>query len=577
MNSVTSIKDSTSGNAPGRIAPPQGEEVGGHAPGNPGGKKAAPALAEPVPSGAPSLQSEAAAADVESLMAVTRATCKIRVDLAELCPDKESREAHIRRRCPESCPACEVERVLWATQKDIALVRNVVTRALWRLDGDLLDRFLIEHQRPPKGSEWRLSAAATDPLRIVACVSPGTPAAGSDAVTKLVHEKGYGYTYPLARLVAPNLPSAITVAAYKSAEEKWRGERFDVLVRQIRSPAHYKQSGPIEWHVAGGIRFAHVEGKRYRIRVMLPGGWREFPVTAYDGYLAVILKHLAAGTWKLGQPKMMPDERRRGVWYFRVPYKKMVQSVAQDARVCGITLGIRRAVCAIGFDGDTWSYDGQDIEAHLRQVEGQRRSRQRSWRGTNRHGRGIKAALEPTEILQRKVYQWRDTKILTIARRVAEWVEKRGYTLVHLADFTAVRSGLPEHVGGKGVWDRIQTWPVFQLRSAIVSALQDLGIATTEVDPRRASECPECTGPLVLDLKRRLCRCEQCRFRGDLDLARARRILKRGEELRQGEAASADAASGASKPTKPTARKAGRRASKAKPDAATPGDGKGER
>ncbi|NIR30342.1 MAG: transposase, partial [Gammaproteobacteria bacterium] len=124
---------------------------------------------------------------------------------------------------------------------------------------------------------------------------------------------------------------------------------------------------------------------------------------------------------------------------------------------------------------------------------------------------------------------------------LALWIRDQGYTHVYIANFSGSRDGLPEHlIGGKSVWDRIQTWPFYSMQLALQSCLEEFGIETTEMDPRRPHECPKCFEEAgQLQLKRRRFKCTACGHFEHLDVARARRILARAVDLRAGNSSGA--------------------------------------
>lgn len=536
----------------GPTSRPVSEKVSGDDPPS-GRKQLAGALGSHSPSGD---HTNAKSTDTARLVDVVRASCRIRIDAAHLIDDKQGRRDHYKRRCGgrSSCEACALIAALHETQRAAVRAANVALRAYWRLDSDLVDRYLLEHQRPPKGREWREPRASAD---IVRAIAPGLGGALlKEASSKLVNSKGALYVYPLIRAVAPELPSGVASALARYVDQRWRQDRFDALVRNIKRPTHFRDTLPLPLR-AQDVDISRKERQQYIVRLSIGGRRWALPVVGKDPYLAKLYRELVNGAAKLGQIKVERDIRRPGVWYMRIAYTRQVQRVAPNERYCAVTLGIVTILSALGYDGDRWMQDGAEIEAYLRQIQRRRKDYQRGRRGSNRYGHGTRKALQPTEILAGKAERWRADKVQTFARRLALWIHDRGYTHVYIANFSGVRDGVPEQlIGGKSVWDRIHTWPFYSMQLALTSCLEELGIDVTEMDPRRPHECPACfeeKGQLYL--KQRRFKCTGCGHSEHLDIARARRILTRAADLRaQADGSASDAGVARKAPAKKNGR-----------------------
>lgn len=514
----------------GPTSRPVSEKVSGDDPPTSGGKQPAGTLGSLSPPGDHHAQETA---DTARLVDVVRASCRIRIDAAQLIEDKEARRAHFKRRCggASACDACALTAALDSSQKAAVRASNTALRAYWRADADLVDRYLLEHGRPPKGAEWR---GARDPETIIRAVAPGLGESMlGEAGQKLINSKGQLYVYPLIRAVAPELPAGVASALARYVDQRWKQDRFDALVRNIKRPPHFRDTLPLPLR-AQDVDFIREDRHNYFTRITVGGRRWRIPLVGKDPYLAKLYRELSNGVAKLGQIKIERDVRRPGVWYMRIAYTRQVPKVAPDERYCAVTLGIVTIVSALGCDNDRWMQDGAEVEAYLRQIQKRRRKYQRARRGSNRFGHGRKKALQPIEILAGKAERWRANKVQTFGRRLAQWIADRGYTHVYVANFSGCRDTVPEQLlGGKSVWDRIQTWPFHAMQLALTSCLEELGIGVTEMDPRRPHECPVCfeeKGRLLLRLRR--FKCEGCGHGEHLDIARARRILSRAEHLR---------------------------------------------
>lgn len=403
---------------------------------------------------------------------------------------------------------------LWDAQRLAATAANVLLRAHWKKDGELLDAYLAEHGHPPKkAAEWR--AADVD-------------------------------DYQLIRRACPTLNTGIASAIARAVLQKWMQCRYEALVRQTRSPPHYKTTGafPIR---SQEVRFRpSPDGKATVMSFSLHSGRFEggaefrVPLVARDESQRDLLDKLVSGEWKHGNVLVEQDRLRPGKWYARIAYTRYVP-LRQEGVAAAINKGIRTFVAAVTETGESWLYDGYDIEAYLKQIQRRRQRYQRDAKASGRWGHGRARTLRPIKPLLAKGENWRRTRCQVIARRLAEWLGARNVSRVYIEDFSGIRDGEPEKLEGqKYVWDRIQEWPYYQLQMRLQGCLEELGIAVTVVSAKYISQtCPRCgaTDAKHRDLRFWKLRCGKCRYSRHLDVAAAHNVLARGEAaLKQGPA-----------------------------------------
>ena len=267
------------------------------------------------------------------------------------------------------------------------------------------------------------------------------------------------------------------------------------------------------------------------------------PIEARDPHQELVLSNLASGEWRSGEVQIERDRLRPSRWYMRVTYKRRIAK-----RLGGLSAAINRgmrfflvALIQPTKDyghGETWVYDGADIEATLKQFQRRRQSYQRGVAASGRVGHGRPRALRPIEHLTGVGERWRQTRCRTIARRLARWLSERNVSTVYVEDFAGIRDAPPEmlQVGTAAqkqfVWERIQEWPYFQLGMRLKACLQEYGIAVVEVNPAKNSvRCPQCGAedPKNRDLARWKLRCKACGYSRHLDVAFCANALQKAQ------------------------------------------------
>lgn len=441
-------------------------------------------------------------------LSITRATGKILIDPLLVTKDPA---AHRNKTCggAAACDACRFYAVAYEAQRQAARAANVIQRQLWRMDGDALD-----------------VARAADPAgRALPKPWP------SQAVN----------TYALARAAAPALSGGVASAVAKAVSDAWRTWRFDALVKMTRSPPHYLDTYPLPVRAQEIGAVAKLGPDRYEVSFSVSPGsgsrrGKEFriPIEARDGYQRRTLEALSTpGTVKIGRALIERHRQKRGKWFLTLTYTRKVER-ATGAIEAAINRGMVCFLAAVTTTGQQWLYDGNDIEAHLRHIQGRRREYQRDVIASGRTGHGRARTLRPIENLQAAGERWRKSKCQAIARRFSEWLVARGVSRLYVEDFEGIRDGDPDNLaGGKEVWERIQEWPYYQLGTRITSCCEENGIDVVTVPAHWISRrCPAC-GHIDRERARdvaRLLSCSQCGMRKHIDVVAAMNVLGRGRK-----------------------------------------------
>lgn len=484
-------------------------------------------------------------ADSSTDKEIVRATCRLQLDLSELCATVELRDAHRRRQCGNveaGCVACLASKTLRSARRECARVANIAMRLRWAADGELIDRYQIAHGRAPKGKEWD----EVDLSHAIERVTMGIPQAEREVLLdKCARTSSSGkrvlYPYPLLCRVAPSIAAGIVSAIDKQALQKWNETRWASMVQMDKSPPHYNWSNPIPLRSAD-VTLKRASEDRFVVAFSVSSRsesrrGKEFtiPIEARDEYQLQILTMLSSDDSRMGACQITEDRKRPGRWYLRIAYRKKAPRTTHT-KSAAINKGILTFLAAATEDGARWMYDGADVEAYLKQVQARRQRYQRQVKASNRIGHGRTRVLRPIEHLQGKGEAWRDTRCQVIARRFVAWLVAEKVGRLYIDDFSGIRDQTPEGLKrGEWIWNRIQEWPFYKLQMKVMSCCEEMGIETVVRNPKHISgTCPKCRSREVKYLGRRL-HCSACRHVVHWDVAAAQVNLQDGESERRGE------------------------------------------
>lgn len=512
---------------PGLTPQPEGEEARGH---TPQGEEESPrALANSSRDGTPFASAARAAgggaspsADV-GVLKVVRASTRFQIDLYERkdATDDERARVHALRKSLDDFLSLATT------------ARNVGMRANVRADSDALDAQLAEAGAMPRKPEW----------------------------TRL-------YSYPRMTAAVPALSSNVAATLQRDVDRKWSQERYEVLVRQTKSAPHYRVGGAVPIPRAAVKLEARGDGARVSFALFSTRADRErrvaLDLVPRDDRQREQLRELCAGTtWQVGQVMLERDRRRMSRFYVRIAYTRLV-----PRRTGGIAAAINRGMrcfLAMVAGDEAWVYDGEDIEAYLKQIQRRRRQYQYASKASARWGHGRTRTIRPIEHLSGMAARWRQTRNQVIARRAAEWLASRGVDRLYIEDFEGIRNGEPETTpGGRWIWERIQEWPYFDLCSRLVSCCEELGIVAHVVPAKYISQtCPSCEkqDASLRQLAKWRLKCS-CGFSRHLDVAAAMNVRARGEAMRSGASSDSAKLRDARESKKSAARKAARNRAK---------------
>jgi IS605 OrfB family transposase len=324
----------------------------------------------------------------------------------------------------------------------------------------------------------------------------------------------------------------------KTVETKWNKDRFEVLIRNVKRPPHFRDTLPIPVR-RQELKLTRIETGLYELSFPLKEGRGQsirLPLKVHDAYQRRLLEGFARYTdgdlpttssYKMRAAKLIRDDRGR--WYVTLAYTSW-QPKSVEKGWAAINRGIRCFLAGVlGDQPATWMYDGSDIVAHLKQMQRRRREYQRSIRAAHRQGHGRKRSLAPIEVLREKVDRWRAAKCQVIAVRFAEWCRENNVGTVALEELSGIRDFSHDRMG-EHVGQLIQEWPFYQMQQRLECELEERGIRIVKVPAAYISQvCPKCghCAEENKDLRWWKLRCVSCKHEQHLDQAAARNVLYR--------------------------------------------------
>jgi ribosomal protein L37AE/L43A len=348
----------------------------------------------------------------------------------------------------------------------VATGRNVAMRALERTDAEALDAFLSNSGGVmPRGKEldW--------------------PSYGSNRADSPV------YSYRAIRSVCPRLNTSVAAWLGKDVSSKWGANRWEVLIAQTKARPHCKPTHPIPIPSAV-VRIRKTDtGAALTFRLYSTDAEGEtsitVPLVARDARQREELDALVSGEWKLGQVVLSRHHEKRGRWFARLSYTKLVEAKTGAIRVAA-RRGMRSLLVAACTDGDVREIDGgADIVEFKRRMDARRRSFGHRERGPAAVGHGVRRALNPLIALTDKEARYSKDRCKRAASLLVKYALSRGASEVYFEDFSTPKR--------EGDYWLLARWPWFMLAESCKTALEAVGIkvATVSVVGNRKN-CPVC-------------------------------------------------------------------------------------
>lgn len=406
----------------------------------------------------------------------------------------------------------ELLKALDAISSDIARARNAAMRANFVADGAWLDahpEVLEAWRRGDKKLEWW----------------------GDRAKRRHAEKNPNGvYSYPRMRAASPNVDPVIIAALQNLDDATWIGDRFDVLVRMSRAPRHYKSHQPIPVPHAR-VKLTVEPNGAATVDLKLQAGDAphiKIRVVARDAWQRDELKNLCDQSWRLGQVVISRHPKKRGRWFLRFAYTRLVER-AEGTQTVVVRRGMRSFLVAASSSGSCRPlYDGGDILNFKRQMDARRRSlgahTKAGTMGSGGTGHGTGRRILALKDLSDKEARFCKSVTQRAAAALVAFARAEGACEVVFEDFAAPK--------GENVFWLVARWPWYQLNEACQSACEAAGIPARAVIVKVDRKvCPSCEhthqeAPVSIDRGDRVWECMRCGMKRSPDQVDALDMLR---------------------------------------------------
>lgn len=216
------------------------------------------------------------------------------------------------------------------------------------------------------------------------------------------------------------------------------------------------------------------------------------------------MRELASGEGdaRLGDLKIVYDDRARrkdgsrGKWYALIAYSRPVPpkiDTLDPKKTLVVHRGAYNAITVIGTDGFFAKLcSGAKLASQKARLKARRRSVQNALKrgeiGTGARGHGTKRREKALTDIGDKEACVIKTFLQQNASAVRKLCLRRGYGRVVIGAYGGIQPN-----EDRAVRQHVPTWPLYETKTAIVSALQPIGIQPDECDESYVSQtCPQC-------------------------------------------------------------------------------------
>jgi len=407
-------------------------------------------------------------------------------------------------------------KALDSVTSDVARARNAAVRANMLADGAWLDAH-PEIIARWKAGEKKLEWWGERRTRRNAALNPNGV-----------------YSYPVMRAAAPEVDCNVIASLQNSDDAEWIGSRFDVLVRSTRAPRFYKPNQPIRVpHRAVKLVLREDGSADLSLRLQaasVDGAPRySFHLVGRDAWQREELQSCADGTWKLGDVVLSRHPTKRGRWFARLCYTRLVERAEKGEATVVVRRGVRSFLVAAASTGECRViYDGGDLVAFNKQMMARRRglgeNTKRGTMGRGATGHGTKRRVGALIDLSDKEARYKREACKRAAHALVLFAQSVGAREVVYEDFAAPKE--------EGVYWLLKRWPWHELSLACQSACEAAGLATRAVMVRTDRRtCPKCghvhvEAPVAIRLGDRVWECLACGMRRPPDQVDALDMLR---------------------------------------------------
>lgn len=296
--------------------------------------------------------------------------------------------------------------------------------------------------------------------------------------------------------------SSIIGEAVRTANQKFKSSKKDIMSGD-KSILNFKKNQPIGIKAVDINVFKDEEGYKTTISLLNRDKSKELGMKTGKFTLLLdcgkgnnsaksIMNKTIEQEYKLNACKL---EYIKNNWYLVMTYTHEIDdSIKLDSnRILGIDLGIKYVAYASVYDLSTDSYDwvknnyieGGEIEQFRKQIEARRLSmlKQSKHCGEGRKGHGRATLLKPTDKLQDKVDNFRNTCNHRYSRYIVDMAVKNNCGKIVMENLSGV--GELSHF--------LKQWSYYELQSMVQYKAKEFNIEVEFIDPKYTSQrCNKC-------------------------------------------------------------------------------------
>ena len=220
----------------------------------------------------------------------------------------------------------------------------------------------------------------------------------------------------------------------------------------------------------------------------------------------VILDRILDGNYKMCDSLIV---KRKNKYYLQLVYQfdKEVVETLDKYKVMGIDMGIVYPVYMAFNDSlNRYSIEGGEIDRFRKTVQARRNSmlKQGKYCGEGRKGHGRKTLLKPTEKLQGKIENFKNSTNHKYSKYVVDMAVKHNCGVIQMEDLTGISDGEK-----KGTF--LGNWTYYDLQQKIRYKAESKGIEVIMVKPNYTSQrCSKCG---CINKKNRDAKVDQAKFK----------------------------------------------------------------
>lgn len=257
--------------------------------------------------------------------------------------------------------------------------------------------------------------------------------------------------YHKARDIFPKMNSRMVTTLVRRAQLKWKTDCKDVFYGQTKSLSSFKKTTPIlidnqaytlnkseSGYIFSASLFSRQHDGSSKFQFILNTKKLNF------GHRN-ILNNIMSGEFQSGSAQIGFNDTKNK-WFINIAYEPPKSFYIGDPNtIVGVSMGaIKSFICSVSNKNDLCLADADEIIRYRNIIRGRRRSIQRQGPFSGRKGRGRQNILEPTEKLQHKERNFRETRYHQYSKMIIDFAVKHNAGIIQMESLNNIKS-LTDH------------------------------------------------------------------------------------------------------------------------------------